>query len=420
MLEKRRLNYANHVLDQSMSLLFSGYAPIRTSDELYPFTVNRNFYYLTGIEQENVCLVIIKGAGNVKSYLFIEKIDPIKALWDGAGLTFEEASKKSGVDLENVRDIETLNTFIAQMLSTTRRALFGSIDTVYLDLERLNEKVPATYPISFGHELRSLYPYINLKTNQMILAEMRTIKDDAEILEMRKAIHITKVGLERIMENLNVGRYEFQVEAEYNYVLNLHRTSPSFGTIAAQGKNATVLHYRNNDSAIEPGSLVLFDLGCFSNHYCSDITRTYPANGKFTKRQKEVYETVLEVNKKAIEYLKPGMTLKEYNDYGKMLLTEGAKKLGLIKEDSEITKYYYHSLGHYLGLDVHDVGNYAKPIPEGAVITVEPGLYIAEEGIGIRIEDDILVKEGGNINLSKEIIKEVKDIEAYMANVQKK
>lgn len=420
MLEKRRINYATHVLDQSMSLFFSGHAPIRTADEFYPFTVNRNFYYLTGIEQENVCLVIIKGSGMTKSYLFLDKIDPVKALWDGAGLTFEEASQKSGVELENIRDIETLNTFISQMLSTTRRALFGSIDTLYLDLERLNEKVPATYPIRFGHELRSLYPYINLKTNQMILAEMRTVKDEAEIDEMRKAIHITKVGLERIMENLNVGRYEFQVEAEYNYVLNLHRTSPSFGTIAASGKNATVLHYRNNDSAIEPGSLVLFDLGCFSNHYCSDITRTYPASGKFTQRQKEVYETVLEVNKKAIEYLKPGMTLKEYNDYGKMLLTEGAKKLGLIKEDSEIMKYYYHSLGHYLGLDVHDVGNYAKPIPEGAVITVEPGLYIAEEGIGIRIEDDIVVKHGGNINLSKDIIKEVKDIEAYMAKVQKK
>jgi Xaa-Pro aminopeptidase len=140
----------------------------------------------------------------------------------------------------------------------------------------------------------------------------------------------------------------------------------------------------------------------------------FPANGTFTKRQKEVYETVLEVNKKAIEFLKPGMMLSEFNEYGKKLLTEGAKKLGLIKEDAEIMKYYYHSLGHYLGLDVHDVGNYAKPIPEGAVITVEPGLYIAEEGIGIRIEDDILVTSQGNINLSKDIIKEVQDIENFM------
>lgn len=419
MLEQRRLRYANEVLDQSMTLMFSGFAPLRTADEFYPFTVNRNFYYLTGIEQENACLVLMKGAGVVKSYLFIEQIDPIKALWDGAGLTFEEASKISEVELENIRDIESLDTFIAQMLSTTRRALYGSIDTVYLDLERLNAKIPMSYPISFGHKLIDLYPYLNLKSNQMILAEMRTVKENNEIEEMKKAVSITKVGLERIMQNIQVGRFEFQVEAEYNYVLNLHRTSPSFGTIAASGKNATILHYRDNDQAITPDSLVLFDLGCFSNHYCSDITRVYPASGKFTERQKQVYEVVLDVNKKAIAYLKPGMTLKEYNDYGKMLLTEGAKKLGLIKEDSEISKYYYHTLGHYLGLDVHDVGNYAKPIPEGAVITVEPGLYIAEEGIGIRIEDDIVVRHDGNINLSIDIIKEVKDIEAYMAKFKK-
>ena len=250
MLEKRRQHYANQVLDQSMTILFSGRAPLRTADEFYSFTVNRNFFYMTGIEQENVCLVIMKGAGTVKSYLFLDKIDPIKALWDGAGLTFEEASQKSKIELENVKDIETLNAFISEMLSTTRRALFGAIETVYLDLERLNDKIPQTYPISFGHQLRTLYPYITLKTNQMILAEMRTVKDESEIAEMKKAIQITKVGLDRIMDHVFSGRYEFQIEAEYNYVLNLHRTSPSFGTIAASGKNATVLHYRDNDNTL--------------------------------------------------------------------------------------------------------------------------------------------------------------------------
>jgi Xaa-Pro aminopeptidase len=414
MLENRRESYIKQIEDQSMSIFFSGHAPLKSADQFYPFVVNRNFFYLTGITQENVCLVLMKGAGKSDAYLFIDKIDPVKALWDGAGLTFAEAAEKAHVTLENVREMSTLDTFIAQMLSTSRRALYGELEAIYLDLERLNEKVPATESIQFAHHLKALYPQVLIKSNQMIMAEMRTIKDQTEIDEMKKAIAITKVGLERIMSELKVGRYEFQLEAEFNYVLNLHRTSPSFNTIAAQGKNATVLHYIENDSAIEPGSLVLFDLGCLSNHYASDITRTYPANGRFTPRQKEIYELVLSVNKEAIKFLKPGMTLKEFNDFGKQKLTEGAKKLGLIKEDDEITRYYYHSLGHYLGLDVHDVGNYTKPIPEGAIITVEPGLYIAEEGIGIRIEDDILVKTGGNINLSKEIIKEVSEIEAYM------
>jgi Xaa-Pro aminopeptidase len=210
------------------------------------------------------------------------------------------------------------------------------------------------------------------------------------------------------------GLFEYELQAEYNYVLNKNRTTPSFDTIAASGKNATVLHYIDNDSKIPENQLVLFDLGVDYDYYCSDVTRTIPSSGKFTKRQKEVYEVVLEANKKSIEWLRPGVTIKEFNDYGKKILIEGAKKLGLIKEDSEISKYYYHSLGHYLGLDVHDVGNYAKPIPEGALITIEPGLYIAEEGIGIRIEDDVVVTKDGAINLTKDIIKEVADIEAFM------
>lgn len=414
MLEKRREAYIQNVENQSMSIFFSGHAPLKSADQFYPFVVNRNFYYLSGLSQENLCLVLMKGAGKADTYLFIEKIDPVKALWDGAGLTFEEAAEKASIPVENVRDITTLDTFIAQMLSTSRRALYGELAQIYLDLERLNEKVPATESIQFAHHLKTLYPQINIRSNQMILAEMRTIKDECEVDEMRKAIAITKVGLERIMSELKVGRYEFQLEAEFNYVLNLHRTSPSFNTIVAQGKNATVLHYIENKDAVEPGSLVLFDLGCLSNNYASDITRTYPASGQFSPRQKAIYELVLSVNKAAIEFLKPGMTLKEFNDFGKQKLTEGAKALGLIKEDDEISRYYYHSLGHYLGLDVHDVGNYTKPIPEGAIITVEPGLYIAEEKIGIRIEDDILVKASGNINLSKDIIKEVNEIEAFM------
>ncbi|HRX45781.1 MAG TPA: aminopeptidase P N-terminal domain-containing protein, partial [Acholeplasmataceae bacterium] len=186
MLEKRRQTYLSRVADQSLSLFFSGFAPIRTADEFYPFSVNRNFYYLTGIEQENVCLVLAKGADKQESFLFIEPIDPIKALWDGAGLSFEEASKIAGIPVDHIKDIKTLQTFIAQTLSTTRRAQFGAIDQIYLDLERLNENVPPTYPITFGHDLIKLYPYVSLRSSQMILAEMRTIKDETEIAEMKK------------------------------------------------------------------------------------------------------------------------------------------------------------------------------------------------------------------------------------------
>jgi len=414
MFKERRLAYLENLAPHTLSLFFSGAAPQKSSDQHYLFSVNRNFFYLTGIDQQNVCLLLAKGESETKSYLFMEPVDPIKALWDGAGYTFGEASDVSEIDVTDIKDVATLDTFIAQLLSTSRRALYGFIETIYLDLERLNEHTADTKGIGYASYLKSLYPHVLLKTSQMLLAELRTVKDDYEITQVKKALSITKEGLNEIMSHMAPGKFEYQLQAEFNYVLNMHRTSPSFDTIAAGGKNATTLHYIDNDSKIDDGDLVLFDLGVEYNHYCSDITRVYPSSGKFNPRQKEVYEVVLDVNKKAIEFLKPGMTLKEYNEYGKKLLTEGAKKLGLIREDDEINKYYYHSLGHYLGLDVHDVGNYSKPIPEGALITVEPGLYIAEEGIGIRIEDDIIVKKSGNINLSQDIIKEVADIEFMM------
>ncbi len=414
MYKKRREAYLNQISDQSISLFFSGIAPQKSNDQNYHFSVNRNFYYLTGINQQNVVLMTVKGNNQESSYLFIETIDPVKALWDGAGLSFEEASEVSGIDLANIKDILTLKSFMNGLLSTNRRASYGLIDQFYLDLDRQSEISQPTAAQRFSTYVQSTYPALHIKTSQLVLAELRTIKDQSEIEMVKQAVKITHQGINQIMDTLKPGKHEYEIQAEYNYVLNKNLTSPSFDTIAASGKNATVLHYVENAAKIKDDTLVLFDLGVDYKYYCSDVSRTLPANGKFTKRQKEVYEVVLEANKKTIEWLRPGITMKEFNQYGKDILIKGAKRIGLIKEDEEINQYYYHSLGHYLGLDVHDVGNYAKPIPEGALITVEPGLYIASEGIGIRIEDDIFVTKDGSINLTQSIIKEVKDIEDYM------
>ncbi len=412
--EIRRNTYSEKVCDQSLSFFFAGHAPQKSADQHYAFEVNRNFYYLSGINQQQAVLLIAKGEKQVESYLFIEGYDPIKALWDGAGLSFEEASKISQIKLENVKDIKTLDTFVSQLLQVSRRAIFGLIDIAYFDLERQSMIQTDTDAMSFQKKLSLLYPALTIKTNQMILAELRTVKDKDEVDMIIKAADITKKALEFVQKHLKPGSKEYEAEAAYHYVLNMHRTTPSFDTIAASGKNATVLHYVENKDEMKDGELILFDLGVKYDQYASDVSRTYPVNGKFTKRQKEIYEVVLEANEKTIEWLKPGISLKEFNDYGKQILIAGAKRLGLIENDEDIQKYYYHSLGHYLGLDVHDVGNYAKPIPEGAIITVEPGLYIAEEGIGIRIEDDILVMKDGAVNLTKDILKSVSDIEEQM------
>lgn len=412
--KQRRTNYLNQINNQSLSIFYSGHAQPKSNDQSFPFSVNRNFFYFTGINQENVALFLVKGKETTASYLFIGVNDPVKVLWDGAGLTFEQANTIAELEPNEIKDIKTLDSFIQSLLSTTRTALFGNIDTFYMDLERQSELADDTVSIKHAHHLKQLYPFLDIKSNQMILAELRMVKDADEIKHIQKAIEITNQGLSRIMKSMKPGIFEYQMEAEFNYIVNQHRVSPSFNIIAASGKNATILHYVDNAQMIHDGDLVLFDLGVDYKNYCSDITRVYPANGKFTTRQKEIYEVVLEANKKTIAWLKPGITITEFKDYGKNILIEGAKKLGLITTDDEITQYYYHGLGHYLGLDVHDVGNYSAVIPEGALITVEPGLYIEKEGIGIRIEDDVVVTKDGAINLSKSIIKEIADIEAFM------
>lgn len=414
MYKERREQYLKFADNHSMTLLFSGHALIRTNDEGFPFSVDRNFFYLTGIDQENVVLLMIKGDLETRTFLFIDENDPVKVLWTGKTLEKDEAAHIAELDLSDILYMPTLKETITSFLSTSRRALFGELKSVYLDLERLTVDSPDKPSHVFAKQLIEGFPYLQMKPCQRMLAKLRMVKSKEEVDQIKAAAAITKDGLDRIMDQLKPGMMEYEIEAEYNYVLNKAHTTPSFKTIAASGQHATVLHYNSNNGPIGNQELVLFDLGVEKDHYCSDVTRVYPSSGVFTERQKAVYEVVLEANKKTIEWVKAGITFKEFNDFGKQILIDGAKRLGLIKEDQEISKYYYHSLGHYLGLDVHDVGMYHEPIPEGSILTVEPGLYIAEEGIGIRIEDDILVTKDGAINLTKDIIKEVKDIEAVM------
>lgn len=414
MLKQRRENYLNLIENQSISLFYSGDLKHKSADQSFPFSVNRNFFYLTNIEQVDVVLLMVKGVNTSETYLFIEEVDPIKALWDGATLSFEEASKLSEIPVSNIKNIDTLNTFINQILGVSRTATFGRLDKFYFDLEKLAPSSFLTKTETLANTYKTQYPHMNVLNSNHVLAKLRMVKDEFEVKDTLVASKITKEALEHVLKTLKPNMHEYEIEAEYNYILNKNNVTTSFDTIAASGVNGTVLHYVDNNSLIKDNDLILFDLGVKYNNYCSDVSRTYPANGKFTDRQKLIYEIVLKANKETIKWLKPGKTIKEFNDFGKQILIDGLKEIGLIKEDSEITKYYYHSLGHYLGLDVHDVGLYDQVIPEGAIITVEPGLYIAEEAIGIRIEDDILVTKDGNINLTKDIIKEVKDIESFM------
>lgn len=393
--------------NDSVLLLFAGTAPYKSADELYQFIPNRNFYYLTGIDQSKIILLMSKIDGKISEKLFIERPDPIMEKWVGATITSEEAIELSGID--NIEYLDNFEGAIGSILSRNR------IEKIYLDLERQEINTSMTEAQNFAKIINEKYPYIQIKNIYYDIAELRMIKSDEEIELIKKAIEVTNEGIMNMLDNIKPGMMEYEIEAYFDFTLKKNGiTNRAFETIAARGKNATILHYSQNNCKAEEGDLILFDLGAQYRYYNADISRTFPINGKFTERQKQIYNIVLKAQKAVEEAARPGLPYKELNEIAKKVLAEGCKELGLINEDKEISKYYFHGVSHYLGADTHDVGIYNIDLKPGMVITNEPGLYIEEEEIGIRIEDDLLITENGCENLSKNIIKTVEEIEAAM------
>lgn len=396
--------------DHSIIILYSNHLMDMTCDEQFPFEVNKNFYYFTGINQDNVYLVMAKSGKERKEMLFIEENDPKVVKWVGAKLYKDEASMISGIDKVFYYPdfLHAINILLNDNLN--------AIKNVYLDLEDKKLVNYHTIPMKLKADLESRYPGLVIKNAYDELILLRRVKTKEEIALHQEAIDTTKGALEVIMASLKPGKYEYQMEAYFDsYIKCDGQKSHAFTSIVAAGKNATILHYTANNTKIKDGDLVLFDVGCRKDFYISDISRTYPASGKFSPRQKQIYQIVLDTNKKCIEYLHPGLTFNDYYQYAKDLLAAGLKEIGLIKEDSELINYYWHSVGHPIGLDTHDPASRDLPIDDGMIITVEPGLYLEKEGIGVRIEDDVLVTKNGPVVLSKDIIKEIDDIEAFMA-----
>ncbi|WP_425446149.1 aminopeptidase P family protein [Dethiothermospora halolimnae] len=394
--------------DNSILVLFSGEAPQRSADQPYKYTINRHFYYLTGLERQKFILMITKKNGKLDENLFIEKPNPQLEKWIGRRMRKEEAKEISGI--EKIQFIENFEAFFNGMLLRT------SYDNVYLDLERRGWSVPNTAAIDFANNVTNKYPYLKIINAYNMISNFRMIKSKEEIEKMKEAVAITTKGVESLMENSKPGMMEYQLEAYFDFeIKTLGAKEHAFKTIAAAGKNATVLHYEENNCEMKDGDLILFDLGAEYENYCADISRTFPVNGKFTDKQKQFYNIVLKAMDETIKAIKPGVPFKELNNITKKVLADECKKIGLIKEDSEIAKYYYHGVSHFIGLDTHDVGDYDTELKPGMVLTVEPGLYVEEEEIGIRIEDDILVTEDGYENLSKGMIKTIEEIEKFMS-----
>lgn len=409
-----RKKYIESIHEHSATILFSGVVYQRSADQDFKFSVNRNFYYLTGIDQANVILVLVKGENNndYKEYLLVEENDEVMSKWVGMKLTKEEAKEISGVD--KVLYLDSFESLVYSLFNSSRKACEG-LTSLYLDLERRNDLDYSTKALSFSHKFKKMYPEIKIENAYTKIVRLRMNKYPEEIAKMQESIDVTKGALENVMSNIKPGLYEYQIETYYDSYIKYHGQKPvSFETICAAGKNATVLHYIDNNTIVKDNELVLFDLGCCTDYYISDISRTYPANGHFTERQKQIYEIVLNCNKECIKFLKPGLSWDEYNNFANKLLIKGLKQIGLIKKDEELINYYWHSIGHSTGLDTHDPDLRKVKFEPGMVMTVEPGLYLENEGIGIRIEDNVLITQDGCINLSKDIIKEIDEIEEYM------
>ncbi|MDD6466732.1 MAG: Xaa-Pro aminopeptidase [Erysipelotrichaceae bacterium] len=408
MYQARRKQILEQMGPYSMAIFYSGIAPYKVGDEKYPFCVDRNFYYLTGLERENMYLLLFKYPNMTQEVLLIERYDEWLAKWVGARMLPEEARAISKV--EDVAYIEDLDDRVGSFLCWYQT----ENPMVYADFSKQEMNQANTKIVDLVNIWKEKFPWLTIKSITKELTKLRLCKDESEIECLKKAIHVTNDGIEAMMKHVKEGMNESEVEAYFDFALKSQQCEHSFPSIVAEKGNATTLHYAQNNSVIEPDALVLTDLGAAYSYYCADITRTFPASGKFTPRQKEVYEVVLNANKHIIEYAKPGMTLRYLNQELIRYYQETLPTIGLLKNGKTVRDYYFHGVSHMLGLETHDVSLIDYPLVPGNVFTVEPGLYITEEQIGVRIEDDVLMTEHGCVNLSSEIIKEVADIEAFM------
>lgn len=412
-----RKTFMKQMKKDSMAIFHSNDVMPRSADGHHPFRQNPDFYYLTGIDQEECMLILFPDAPNKeqREILFLRETNEMIAVWEG-----DKVNKEQGEAISGIKTIKWNDAF-----DSTVGHLSNMVESFYLNLnenDRAHSEVE-TKDIRFAKEMKSHYPLHQYKRSAPIISYQRSIKQKEEIATMQKACDITEQGFRRVLNTVQPGMFEYQVEGEIISEFIRHgATGHAYSPIVASGANACVLHYVQNDMLCNDGDLLLMDFGAEYACYASDLSRTIPVNGKFNDRQKEVYNACLNIHNEAKNMMSPGMTLNEFNVEVKKMMASALVDIQLIdKNANEETrkkltqKYFPHGTSHFMGIDVHDVGaRYAK-IEENMCFTIEPGIYIRDEGIGVRIENDIIVKEGKNIDLMANIPITVEEIEGLMA-----
>jgi len=401
--KSRRQKLLNQIEDDGLVILSTNPENIRNGDVLYPFRPDSDFWYLTGFKEPECIAVISKNNYSI----FLRERDPEREIWDGERLGVSRANESLMSD--NAYPISELNEKLPRLISKSEH--------IYFDIDN-------TYR---GSEILEMIPKSKLKSIKHLFNEMRLHKDEHEISLMRHAASISIKAHELAMRNVQSGMFEYEITSLFDQTFRSNNAEHAYPPIVAGGKNSCILHYVNNDQELHKNDLLLIDAGCEYQGYASDITRTFPVSGKFSTAQKEIYSIVLEAQKEAIDEMYVGNNIRAPHFEASRVIKEGLVSIGLMKPNDDIRKFYMHGTGHWLGMDVHDVGTYnigdaPRRFEEGMVMTVEPGIYIRGDAkidtkyhnIGIRIEDDVLITKNGPEVLTGSLVKEIDDIESIM------
>jgi Xaa-Pro aminopeptidase len=417
---RNRAKLAAQLPPKSIAVFTANEPMPRNGDEFYPFRQQSDFFYLTGINEENAFLLIAPDYPDesLREVLFIEPYDEVKATWQGEMLDPKQATEISGI--KTIKDSNSLFSIFNDIAYSS----YG--DTIFLNSYEYPkyECNVETIQKRFVKKIKEMYPMHQFGRTAPILNALRMVKSEDEIAITQHACNITSKAFRRCLETVKPDMYEYEVQAEIEYIFKQNNaTGHAYAPIIAGGKNACCLHYSKNQSRINDGDLLLFDIGCEYKNYSSDLSRTIPINGKFTERQKQCYNSVLSVMKEITKLYRPGGCINEINETTHRLMEREMIKLGLFTEEDVKhqdpdkpleRKYLMHGMSHHIGLDVHDSIDKFKPFEPGMILTCEPGIYIREEGIGIRIENDLLITENEPINLFEGLPTEIEEIEAAM------
>ncbi|HNW90459.1 MAG TPA: aminopeptidase P N-terminal domain-containing protein [Bacteroidales bacterium] len=415
---RNRKKLAKKLKPNSLAIVLSNDEFQRNGDQLHPYRQNSDMLYLTGLDQEKCILLLCPDHPKeaMREIVFTVQTSEKMVTWYGHKYTLEQAKQVSGV--KNIKWLDNFEDTLKELILFSKNLYINLYENARFSTDVISNE------LRFTRRLKKEYPLHNFERLNPIITECRLCKEPEEIEMMQHACNITEKAFRRILERIHPGMMEYEVEAEitHEFIRN-GADRHSFLPIVASGINGCVLHYIKNDVKIKNGDLVLIDYGAEYGNYAADVTRTIPANGKFTKRQKECYHAVLNVHKQAKQLIVPGTTIEKINKAVTLLLEAEMIKLGLFtakdvkNQDPEnplYFKYYMHGNSHFIGLDVHDVGTRQDILKPGMVLSCEPGLYIKEEEIGIRIENDILVSNKGPIDLTKNIPIEADEIEKLM------